>query len=434
MIKKCHIFGRGVLSIFFRNLFFRNLLFFFDLNLMKLYFQDTKKSPFDVEIDDTATIEDLKVKIAAEKNVEPSALKLIFHGRILDKSTIVSTIQSCSETNRIMCFIQNAKKSVPQSPPQKTAEPAPQAQPQPQTAAESAPQPAKPAPQTVEQTFQQSPPSQPSPYQQAQNFYQQPQQSYFHPQQNVSQPQHSLFQPQQNYFQPGGASPFQTPSTQPQTQSNQELFDNIMEQVNKIQISGDNVNTLLEFGYPRDLVEFALRISENDIEKASNLLADYDTMDKLKSYFLMQYQQVYSKTRRISSEGTIYLLHQICQNPNYFQSALQLGYVQLLDPTTQQQLLAKIDPQQLISFAIENGYATMGTDGNLHLRVQPNFSQQDIESYQKLEAEFQKLPKDQQDLCVRLSQQYRHGLAEVIQIFKACGCDEASTTAVLQSQ
>lgn len=353
---------------------------------MILYFQDNKHATFEVEIEDTKTIAELKEKIAQEREIQPNAIKLIFRGKILDNSAIVSTIQNCSSSTRIVFFV-HRPTAAQNSSPKKPAEPAP------------APAPPQPAPPPPEQPAQPADPVPPLPTQPA--------------------PQPSPIPPT-----------FPTPQN-PQDPTNPDAWLEalILEGLSKVSITEANVQTLLEFGLTQDrnAAEMALRVSADKVDYASNLLCEYPTVDKLLEYS----KQVYKSQTAQSAQ----VLEIICHNPALFSQALQTGQCVIFDPAQQRQILVSVPPQGLLQYAAQKGYLARTPDGQLVLRtaVQATSPEEQAE-LETLSKEFYNLPKEQQEVCQRLAQQYQQNVGEVFQIYQACNFDEAATTAVLQGE
>jgi hypothetical protein len=101
-------------------------------------------TPFAVEVDDGATVADLQAIVASQASLQPDTVRFIFHSKVLDKSTLLSTVTSTA-ASPIVFYGKKAAQPPSDSPP--IPQPQPLSEPLPSPPSQPpAPPPLRPAP------------------------------------------------------------------------------------------------------------------------------------------------------------------------------------------------------------------------------------------------------------------------------------------------
>lgn len=84
---------------------------------MKLTFRTVSGESFQIDVEDSVSIADLKRKVTEQRNIPVESLKLVYKGKVLDNETSTVTENAITEQGFIVVFVQPAKKPVAAAAP-----------------------------------------------------------------------------------------------------------------------------------------------------------------------------------------------------------------------------------------------------------------------------------------------------------------------------
>ena len=356
-----------------------NFVIFF-LIKMKVYLRDVKKTPLEVDVEENATVIDVKRQIAEKFDISDlTKIRLIFKSKVLDNTVPVSSI-GYTEENKIVYYIPAKKESKPATDSSSPS------QSQPAAAAPVQPSVAQPAPQSP-----------------------QPQATHSVPPRAPNSVPH----------------PFASPAPQSPESS-------VPTGAPHITVSEENINHLMEMGYSREVASFALKITRNNLEHAGSLIGEgYDTLDKLQDLMLASQSQM--DQSHVSGEQARAIYQQILGNPQLFQYAITHNGIVPMQDEYGTTLQVQINVNELLAMGAQMGLLQRTPDGKIaYVQNQP-MSAEDQESYMALHGEFNKLTPEQQQTCTSLAREFNIDIATVLQYYSACEFNESNTRELLRN-